>query len=231
MPCIAPGPSQGEAKPVWLRAWQVAALLLSAFVLRASAEIQGWGIWGWVALVPLFLIVRVLPARQAALAGMWWGFVYAIARLVVSPEGGTSSLADLIAPCFLVGGYCFLGSHLVRAIRYSPFALALGWLGIEAALAPFGWRLGLLDAALEVSASGAWLSPLAGAIVAALAMALLNAVLAHALVVAHAMVKGRRHRLNLDGARPPLPLAPRVVGALSLASLWPEHSRAPPRTH
>ncbi len=209
-------------------AWLAIALLLSAFVLRASAEVQGWAIWGWLALVPIFLVIRTLPAPRAALAGMWWGFAYAIARVIFTPEGGASSVADLIAPVFIIGGYCFSASHLVRRIGFSPFILALGWIGVEFALGAFGWRAGLLDASVEAGAIGAWLSPLTGTIVAALVMAWASAMLAHVVVTAHAWVQRNDRLAKLLGTRPPLPLIAEILGSLQLASLRTGTPRGPP---
>lgn len=127
------------------KAMALGALLVLSAACMAQA-MEGPGRWwlGWVALLPLFLSIRVLAPMGAALAGSVWGaalFVFATVATDTLVAPSVASFALLTAVPAL---YAFVGARLTRQIGFSPFLLALGWVGVEFALRPLGLRYGIL---------------------------------------------------------------------------------------
>lgn len=122
-----------------------------ALVLAGSAYLMALAIespkhvWlGWITLLPLFYAIRVLSPARALVSGAFWGACLflasvAFARTEIAPSLGSLTLLSLIP-----GAYCYFGAALTRRIGFSPYLLALGWIGAEFALAPLGLRHGLL---------------------------------------------------------------------------------------
>jgi apolipoprotein N-acyltransferase len=120
------------------------ALAGSAYLMALAIE-PPHRVWlGWITLLPLFYAIRVLPPARAMISGAFWGaclfvFSVAFATTEIAPSLGAFVLLSLIP-----GAYGYFGAALTRRIGFSPFLLALGWIGAEFALAPLGLRHGLL---------------------------------------------------------------------------------------
>jgi len=120
------------------------ALAGSAYLMALAIE-SPHRVWlGWITLLPLFYGIRVLSPARAMGSGAFWGACLflasvAFARTELAPSLGSFALLSLIP-----GAYCYFGAALTRRIGFSPFLLALGWIGAEFALAPLGLRHGLL---------------------------------------------------------------------------------------
>lgn len=120
------------------------ALAGSAYLMALAIE-PPHHVWlGWVTLLPLFYAIRVQSPTRAMMSGAFWGACLftasvAFARTEIAPSLGSFALLSLIP-----GAYGYFGAALTRRIGFSPFLLALGWIGAEFALAPLGLRHGLL---------------------------------------------------------------------------------------
>ncbi len=124
----------------------VASLGVSAFSMAvALGSSDHWWV-GWVALLPLFVSIRVLAPVKAMLAGAFWGLCLFVS-LVTTADGALSpSLAALALLTAVPAIYTWLGARLTRRVGFSPYLLALGWMGVELALSLLGLRNGLLAA-------------------------------------------------------------------------------------
>lgn len=122
------------------------ALAGSAYLMALAIESPKHVLLGWVTLLPLFYAIRVLSPARALVSGAFWGVCLflasaAFARTEIAPSLGSLTLLSLIP-----GAYCYFGAALTRRIGFSPYLLALGWIGVEFALRPLGLRCGLLAA-------------------------------------------------------------------------------------
>ncbi len=138
----------------------ILALLLALSALLVSAAMSSPALaWlGWISLLPLFAAIRVLPPKFAALAGVWWGAALALGHAWFAGAGGSSVILGIVRTVCVIGLYTGLGAALTRRIGFSPLVLAVGWIGVELALLPLGWRDGLLaatqsDTSLPVASS------------------------------------------------------------------------------
>jgi apolipoprotein N-acyltransferase len=120
------------------------ALAGSAYLMALAME-SPQRVWlGWVTLLPLFFAIRVLSPARAFVCGAFWGaclfvFSFAFAQTAISPTPGSFILLALIPAI-----YAYLGAALTRRVGFSPYLMALGWIGVELALRPLGLHYGLL---------------------------------------------------------------------------------------
>ena len=121
-----------------------AALAFSAYLMAvAIRSSEGWWL-GWVTLLPLLLAIRLLPPLRALIAGSFWGVCFYVLSLI----GGEPAFAPGLRSFALLGAipglYAGLGSIITRRAGFSPYLLALGWIGVEFALQPLALHNGLL---------------------------------------------------------------------------------------
>lgn len=140
------------AKPGTIAArWGIGKASILALALAGSAYLMALAmespqrVWlGWVTLLPLFFAIRVLSPARAMASGAFWGaclfiFSVAFANTAISPTPGSFILLALIPAI-----YAYLGAALTRRVGFSPYLMALGWIGVEFALRPLGLHCGLL---------------------------------------------------------------------------------------
>lgn len=143
--------------------------------LSSDSPVLGW--IGWIALLPLFQAIRVLSPVTAGVAGAFWG----VCLFTAAWGFGNASLGSNvwgIAPLTLIPGlYAALGAGLTRRIGFSPYLLALGWIGVEFALHPLGLRNGLLPAAVEDGFALRLVGSFTGYVLVAFLVAYVNAAL------------------------------------------------------
>ena len=100
-----------------------------------------------------------------------------VAAVVATNASIAPSAASLVLLCAVPALYTFLGARLTRQVGFSPYLLALGWVGVELALRPLGLRYGLLAA----TQGDGWIirlvGSLAGYALVAFVVAYVNAVL------------------------------------------------------
>ena len=124
----------------------IGALIGSAYLMTVATQSpKGWWL-GCVALLPLFVAIRVSTPVGAGLAGALWGL--SLCLFSVSADGVAlaptfRSFALLTAIPALYG---LFGVHVTRRVGFSPLLLGIGWVAVEFALKPLAFRNGLLAA-------------------------------------------------------------------------------------
>jgi apolipoprotein N-acyltransferase len=164
----------------------LASLGISACLMGVSISWHGYWWVGWFTLLPLFHAIRVLAPRAAFGAGALWGcclvaFTFAIGRPVAS------DVELLLLLGAVPGAYTYFGARLTRHIGFSPYLLALGWIGVEFALEPLGLRYGLLSGTQTQGAIG-FLGSFTGYALVAFVVAYINASLLSVLVDVRALI-------------------------------------------
>ncbi len=152
-------------------------LILSALVMILAATTPKYQWVGCVALLPLFNAIRVQSPIRAAFDGAIWGLsLFAFATML----GGSQISFDLLSGALLpvvLGLYGFFGARLTRQVGFSPYLLALCWIGVELALKPLGLHYGLLAGTQSGGVSIELVGGFAGYAVVAFLVAYVNAAL------------------------------------------------------
>lgn len=117
------------------------SLVLGALLTTAALRLPGQQWLAWISFLPLFVVVRSLRPRAAALAGGFWGgFLYLFCSM------GAVSAVDTVGPAIapspwllallivIPAVYVCLASLPARAIGFKLVTLALGWTLIEVVL-------------------------------------------------------------------------------------------------
>lgn len=147
---------------------------------------------GWVALLPLFVSIRILAPLRAMLAGALWGLCLSVS-LVTTLDGVSSPGAgSLVLLTTLPAIYTSLGARLTRRVGFSPYLLALGWMVVELALSPVGLRSGLLGATQGDVPVIHWVGEFAGCVVVAFLVAYISAAVLEAITNVRAAIDPRR---------------------------------------
>ena len=204
----------------------IVSLVVSAYVV-AQAGATGRPAWiGWLALVPLFLVIRLWRPARATMAGALWGtclYLFSVGR-VDAPVFGT--IPSLILLTAIPAAYACLAAHLTRWIGFSPLVLGVAWIGVELALGPMGLRTGLLG---ETTGDGSWLEWVGrafGYVVVAFPVVLVNASLVFVLSAAYPGLSWHSDRI-----RPPdrgTFVFPRTFFCFSRFAILSSRPRAPP---
>ncbi len=171
----------------------VGALLISAYLTASAMGSSSYWWLGWITLLPLFHAIRNLRPTASGLAGAMWGAaLFGSAALIGnSPiESSAASLAMLTAVPALYG---YLGAVLTRRVGFSPYLLALGWVGVELSLQPLGLHFGLLAATQGDGFALRIVGSFAGYVLVAFLVAYFNAALLSAIAeVAESTAAKRR---------------------------------------
>lgn len=123
----------------WLLSLPPSAVLMA----YAIASPDHWWL-GWVTLLPLFAVIqRCSPQAAACFAASWGAGVFSFS-LLFGDTTLTPSVLSLATLTLVPAGYAWFGAKLTRQIGFSPYLLALGWMGVEFALRPVGLKHGLL---------------------------------------------------------------------------------------
>lgn len=206
---------------------------LMAASLAGSAAIMAFAMtspnrwWlGWITLVPVFYAIRVLTPVRAFAAGSFWGAcIFAAASSFHADFApGLGSLGLLI---LIPGLYSSGGALLTRRAGFSPYLLALGWMGVELALSPLGLHQGLLVGTQGDSPILHLVGSFTGYAVLGFLVAYINALLFTVLATVPLCGGSLRVVLPPVGERRLLPAD--VLIALSTLIL-PSQPRAPPAT-
>lgn len=117
------------------------ALSATFMALAVQAPQHFW--LGWVSLLPLLQAARVLSPFRAFGAGFFWGGSFLGSSLAL---GSPIDLSFVSAAILTLGPalYACLGAMLTRRVGFSPYLMALGWVGVELCLRPVGLQHGLL---------------------------------------------------------------------------------------
>ncbi len=202
------------------------ALVVSAYGMsRAIGSSHYWWL-GWVALLPLFVSIRVLSPGRALFAGGLWGLSLFVASALTADAPIAPSIASLFLLIAIPSLYTCLGARLTRRVGFSPYLLALGWVGVELGLGPLGLRHGLLAATqgdgLIINLVGSW----AGYALVAFIVAYVNASLLSVLSRVPVTSSGTRFVGGSPGSAERLVVAEGWHGLFHL--IRPAQPRAPP---
>lgn len=212
------------------------SLVLSALLTAATLRSPDVHWLAWFSFLPLFVAVRSLRPKMAALAGGLWGAcLYSFLTAGAAPElyavstaiapSGQLFVLFIVIPTVYVG----LAARPAWAIGYKLFMLALGWTLVEAVLHlsnPSGPHDGLLTGSQGEGQHFHWLARLFGYVSAAFLVACANASLVGIVI---------RVRLIFPACKSPVG-SPTVVGrlpsrvyfAIQSWTLRQAYPRAPP---
>jgi apolipoprotein N-acyltransferase len=203
-----------------------AALIFSAYLMSvAMSSPEHWWL-GWTTLVPLFCAIRWLTPYRAYLAGGLWGLSLFLFAGLLDGSAVSANFISLLALTAVPAFYAGCGACLTRRVGFSPYLLALGWIGVELILQPLGLRHGLLGATQENGMTLQVVGSFSGYLVVAFIVAYVNALLFTVLsTVQIGGAVGRRMAVRSRGPRSIVPID--VPSCLSYL-LQPSHPRAPP---
>jgi len=196
----------------------------SLMVLALGSPRLGW--LGWFALVPLFAAIRLWRPAGALAAGALWGTSLCAGLAVGSDAAVSITWPSVVLAAALPAAYAFLGGHLTRWIGFSPFVLGVAWMGVELAFEPLGLRQGLLAGTQADGHLIPWISSAFGYVVAAFAVAFLNAWLVATVAGVRLPIGGRPFHTQCSdrGTRLPAP----SLCCIRPCSASPAQPRAPP---
>lgn len=207
-------------------AGSLAVLVVSALVMILAATTPRYQWVGCVALLPLFNAIRVQSPVRAGFDGAIWGLsLFAFATLL----GATRIPFDLLSGALLpvvLALYAFFGARLTRQIGFSPYLLALCWIGVELALKPLGLHYGLLAGTQSGGVSIELVGGFAGYAVVAFLVAYVNAAILSAL--SEVRVSTASSRLVSPAPEPRHYFFPFEFPSYLLFLLLPAQPRAPP---
>ncbi len=142
---------QKKARVTCATGTDVASVALYALTLAASAVLMAFAIesprlwWlGWITLLPLLQAARSLRPVQGLVAGCLWGAMLFVSAVSLTQTGIQPTVYSLGLLSLIPGLYVYFGAKLTRQIGFSPYLLALGWIGVEFCLRPVGFEHGLL---------------------------------------------------------------------------------------
>lgn len=207
-------------------AGSLAVLVVSALVMIFAATTPNYQWVGCVALLPLFNAIRVQSPVRAGFDGAIWGLsLFAFATLL----GVTRIPFDLLSAALLpvvLGLYAFFGARLTRQVGFSPYLLALCWIGVELALKPLGLHYGLLGSTQSGGVSIELVGGFAGYAVVAFLVAYVNAALLSAL--SEVRISTASSRLISSAAPPRQRWFPVEFPSYLFHLITPAQPRAPP---
>lgn len=156
-------------------------LVASAVVMAFAMASPSWGWLGLMTLLPLFQGIRVLSPRLAGMGGALWGASLAVGSWALGNSTIDGSVLSFVFLTAVPGAYAWFGAGLTRRVGFSPYLLALGWIGVEFALHPLGLKLGLLAATQGDGFALRALGSFAGYVLVAFLVAYFNAALLSAI--------------------------------------------------
>lgn len=123
------------------------SLIISAALMASATGSKGNAWFAWVGLIPLFTSICLFEPRQAALCGSLWGLSFFLFWLNAAPNRHVELFPALLLLGVVPAVYAYGCARLTRRIGFTPLLLALGWIGVEVALRPLGFRNGVLAGA------------------------------------------------------------------------------------
>lgn len=123
------------------------SLIISAALMASATGSKGNAWFAWVGLIPLFTSICLFEPRQAALCGSLWGLSFYLFWLNAAPNRHVELFPALLLLGVVPAVYAYGCARLTRRIGFTPLLLALGWIGVEVALRPLGFRNGVLAGA------------------------------------------------------------------------------------
>ena len=182
-------------KPAFVAA-MILSLIGSAYFMSLAISSSDHHWFGWITLLPLLLIIRVLLPVYAMGCGALWGaslFAFSICS-VDSPI--TVSPLSLLFLTLIPAIYTSIGARITRRIGFSPLLLGIGWIGVELALYPLGLHRGLLAATQGDGIVVHYIGQCTGYVLVAFLVAYVNALLLSLLTCVHECLCNARQVLG-----------------------------------
>jgi len=120
------------------------ALATSANLMALAIQAPEHFWLGWVTLLPLMQAARILNPARAFGAGMFWGSSLFAASALMGSQGVEFTATSLAILALGPALYACFGAWLTARVGFSPYLMALGWVGVEFCLRPVGLEHGLL---------------------------------------------------------------------------------------
>lgn len=203
----------------------IPSLIASACLMAAAVASHDYAWLGWLCLLPLFFAIRTCAPMRAALCGAVWGGCLSI-FLQIGTGLPTPTVPALALLTLIPALYAYLGARLTRWMGFSPFVLAVGWMGVELATAPLELRYGLLADTQGGGTLMAWVGQGLGYVFVGFIVAVVNASLVSVLTSVRMSARQRGYRVSSRdrGAA----LLPQTSFCFPLFALSPSQPRAPP---
>lgn len=208
------------------RALLTVSLVVGALMMTAAIESPAHAWLGWLALVPLFLVIRRSRPTVAALGGTLWGLtIFAFSVNQPTPVI-TPTIQSLVSLTAIPAIYTGLGASITRWIGFNPFILGLTWVGVELGLAPMGLPMGMLAGAPGDGTLVQWLGNAFGYVIIAFLVASAGATFVS--VVSSALVSFPRRCLRVVAPDRGAVLSPQTFLCFPLFTVHAPRPRAPP---
>ena len=223
---ISTARTEARSRPSVKTAALSLSLIAGAYLMAEAVASDGSAWLGCVTLLPLFVAIRACRPIHAMLCGALWGsslYLFGVSAGDVGISAGPLPFALLTA---IPAIYAYLGARLTRWIGFSPFVLGVGWIGVELALVPLGFRTGLLAGTQDGGTLLHWVGGALGYVLVAFLVAYVNAALVSALAAARLRVPRPAWRIGSPdrGAR----LIPQTFSCFPSFAIASCHPRAPP---
>lgn len=122
---------------VWAPVLVLLSVLLSVLSQPSFASVAGWGPLGWVALVPLVVVILTDVDARRPVRAVWYGVLFGVLRTLIGNYWlGTFSLVSLQAV-----GVIFLGFHLVFMPLLVASLTVVRGARLRAVLIPAAWTV------------------------------------------------------------------------------------------
>lgn len=124
------------ASPIqrWAAPLILLSVALSVLSMPNPLDLNGWGVLGWISLVPVVMVLRVHVEQRQAGRAVWYGVLFGVLFTILGNFWlGTFALVSLQAVAIIfLGFYAILMPLLVLALRHAPrwarvLIIPLGW--------------------------------------------------------------------------------------------------------
>ncbi len=172
--------------PTWTRrnvktATLLLSLMVSAGALAVALGSRDYLYVGWMALLPLFIAIRVVSPGEAFACGALWGSSFFLFSVAAGDTPVPATIQSFALLSTIPAIYAWLGALTTRRFGFSALFLGFGWIGVELALRPLDLSGGLLAGTQEDATFLSSLQSVLGYGFLAFVMAFVNGLLASAL--------------------------------------------------
>jgi len=204
----------------------VLSLIFSACLMTAATRSEDLSVLAWLALLPLFHVIRTCSPLRAMLCGAVWGGCLGVLIANTTERVAADSIIWFAIVAGVPAVYAYLCARLSRWIGFDPFVLAVAWMGVELSFARLGLRQGLLAATQSEGTFWAWMGHGLGYVLVAFVVAAVNASLISVLSAVRLRVPRPAGQVSLPN--PGASHSPLAFFRPSLFAFHPSQPRAPP---
>ncbi|MFQ5592450.1 MAG: hypothetical protein ACE5HE_14930 [Phycisphaerae bacterium] len=198
----------------------------SGYLMGAAVTSHAHAPLGWFCLLPIYFAIRTCAPGWAGACGAVWGACLYVA-LLHGVDMAPAAVPAFVLLTLVPAVYAFLGALATSWFGYSPFVLAVGWMGVELASAPVGLHHGLLAGTPADGTLMTWVGQGLGYVFVAFIVAAVNASVVSALSAVRLRLGDERHSpTRTDRGASHMPKEPLVF--ISSLAVSPSQPRAPP---